>query len=100
MLRKCEACGEKDECITCSSSFSGQTFALCRSCYANDIYPYDSLVSNVWSIDGINNATDWFKTIVENNLTFYGKTKEELDSDVNFLEYKFNEENKLTEEDI
>jgi hypothetical protein len=48
----------------------------------------------VWSIEGIDNATDWFLTIVENNLTFYGKTKEELDSDVNFLEYRFNEENK------
>jgi len=42
----------------------------------------------------MNNATDWFKTVVDNNLKFYGKTKEELDSDVNFLEYKFNEENK------
>ncbi len=94
MLRKCEACGEEDECITCSSSFSSQTFALCRSCYANDIYPYDALVSSVWSIEGIDNATDWFLTIVENNLTFYGKTREELDSDVNFLEYRFNEEDK------
>lgn len=94
MLQKCEACNKKDECITCSSSFSAQTFALCKSCYANNIYPYDALVGNVWSIDGMDNATDWFKVIVENNLVFYGKTIEELGSDVDFLEYKFNEENK------
>ena len=81
---KCESCNEFTETFVSSAPFAAISFATCKKCTMNDIYPYKSLLVTCLSAGGWDKCSDWFQGLVEHNIKFHNKTlqqfKDELES--------------------
>jgi hypothetical protein len=54
----------------------------CPNCFANDIHPYEDLVSACWAVGGFELCADWFQDLITSNLIFHNKTKKEFIKEV------------------
>ena len=79
----CECCNEKEAAGVYASKCGPISHAYCISCLRDDIEPYNSLVGMVFSVDGYDNLYDSIQKMVDHNLKFYNKTREEFDREVN-----------------
>lgn len=75
----CAVCGNNDS-VEILNSFAGAvSFRYCKKCKEHEYEPYSFLVSM-----GIvyNELTDAAKTIIDKNLCYYQKTREDFNRDV------------------
>jgi hypothetical protein len=80
--RLCESCGKDIETFVCSAPYASFSFATCKQCHLNDIYPYRSLLVQCWAAGGWDKCSDWFQGLIEHNIKFRNKTLLEFKKDL------------------
>lgn len=79
-MGKCDVCGKETETFAVCSSCGGVSFSYCAECLHAGREPYDALVGMGMTSYCINET--YTRKILLPSLSFYGKTLEEFNADV------------------
>lgn len=94
-MGKCDVCGQDNvEVYVCSSSCGPVSFAYCDRCLKFGYEPYSALIAMGLFWADINQS--YREKILKPSLTFYGKTKDDFDTDVAQLYTKYYDEHTET----
>lgn len=82
-MATCEVCGVSDRVVTVASSVVGAvSVRYCPDCLRSQREPYGLLVAVCYGIGSYDELSEQYKSIVDETLEFFGKTRDEFFADV------------------
>ncbi len=83
----CDVCGSANNVVICNSVLASPiSYAYCERCLSEELSPWHDIVGTVFACGGFDHLAQWAKDSIDHSLVFHGKTRAEVEEEVNYAE--------------
>jgi len=80
-MQSCESCNIENITKVFPVPFAAHSVGLCDSCFENELYPIWLIISATSCSGGYYDCAEWFREIINKNLSFHCMTLEEFNEE-------------------